>query len=198
METTWTQFALTKLREANSPYLPFAHDGLEWQFQVTTDDDDLNRWAGSGQPPFKHRTPANGDLLPVPADGPIPFDPHLISCFGTSWWNWRAKLTEGCAIDFDYGHGGKALDDSGIAQVDEWAKQLPYVQNATSKGGKGRHWLILLDNPLPAKVRAEHSRNCEAIVKQVSADLGMNVKDYCCTSGGIQYVWARKVAGGEQ
>jgi len=194
IETTWTQFALAMLRASNSPYLPFAHDGLEWQFQPTKDDDDLNRWAGSGQPPFKHRIPANGDLLPVPADGPIPFDPHLISLLGSSWWNWRDKVTEGCAIDFDFGHGGKALDEAGIMRVDEWARGLPYVQNATSKGAKGRHWLIRLENPLPAKIREEHSRNCAAIVEKVSADLGLNIRDYCCTFGQIQYIWAAKAA----
>lgn len=202
MEPRWTEFALTKLGEINSPYLPFAHDGLEWQFKpVEGDDDALDRWAN--QWPFRAsphdmRIPKDGDGKndgPTDNDGPIDFHPALIDCFGTSFWNWRRRVTEGCGIDFDYGHGGRALDDSGIAQVDEWAKGLAYVQNATSKGGRGRHWLIRLKNPLPAKVRAEHSENCKAIIRRVSADLGVNLRDYYCSAGGILYLWSRRVAG---
>lgn len=144
------------------------------------------------------RIPKDGDGKndgPTDNDGPVDFHPALIDCFGTSFWNWRQRVTEGCGADFDYGHGGRALDDTGIAQVDEWAKRLPYVQNATSKGGRGRHWLIRLKNPLPAKVRAEHSENCKAIIERVSADLGVNLRDYYCSAGGILYLWSRRVAG---
>ncbi len=204
MEPTWTDYALTKLREARSPYLPFAHDGLEWQFKpVEGDDDALDRWANEWPlraNPHDWRIPRNGDGKndgPTDNNGPLDYHPALIACFGTSWWDWKRRLTEGCAIDFDYGHGGHALDDAGIALVDSWAKQLPYVQNATSKGSRGRHWLVRLKNPLPANVRAEHSRNCKAIIQRVSADLGVNLPDYYCSAGGIQYLWARNVAGGD-
>ncbi len=106
-------YALTKLREANSPYLPFAHDGLEWQFKPVEDDDDAldrsaNEWPLRGNP-HDMRVPKDGDGKNgelTDNNGPLDFHPALIACFGTSWWNWRDRLTEGCAIDFDYGHGG--------------------------------------------------------------------------------------------
>ena len=73
-------------------------------------------------------------------DGAVDYNPELIAAAGTSWWNWRAGLSEACFLDFDFGHGGKVIDDAGIARVDEWARRLGYVLNATSRGGYGRHW----------------------------------------------------------
>jgi len=180
------------VRTHQNPLYP-THDGLEFQFQVADDDDSLDAFADPAHPPYKYRIPEAGDRQPTPNNRPIDYNPKLIVLWGTSWWNWRDGLTEGCAIDFDYGHGEKALDDAGIAQVDAWAKQVSYVQNAASKGGKGRHWLVRLGNPLPAKLRGDHSRNCKAVLAQVSRDLGVNIKDYCCSFGVMQYVWARNV-----
>ena len=60
----WTEFALKKLRDIDSPYLPFAHAGLEWQFKpVEGNDDALDRWAS--QWPFR----ASPDDKRVPKDG---------------------------------------------------------------------------------------------------------------------------------
>ena len=101
-------------------------------------------------------------------------------------------VTEACFFDFDHGHGEKALDDEGIAKVDRWAEQLPYVMNCTSKGGKGRHWLVRLTTPLPAKTRPEHLANCRHIKEQVSKDLGFDIGPFCCSFGGIQYIYAAK------
>ena len=103
-------------------------------------------------------------------------------------------LTEACFFDFDHGHGGKALDDAGITQVEGWAEQLPYVMNCTSKGGKGRHWLVRLTTPLPAKTRPEHLANCR-LIKAQSADLGFDIGPFCCSYGGIQYIYAAKPEG---
>ena len=203
MEPTWTEYALTKLQEAHSPYLPFAHDGLEWQFKpVDGDDDALDRWANEWPlraNPHDWRIPRNGDGKnggPTDNNGPLDYHPALIACFGTSWWDWKRRLTEGCAIDFDYGHGGHALDDAGIAYGRLWAKQLPYVQNATSKGFTWPSLAHSAEEPPACQGAGGTLPELQSDHQRLSADLGVNLRDYYCSAGGIQYLWARNVAGG--
>jgi hypothetical protein len=194
---TWTEWLADRLRATKSPYADLYHGSLETQIQPTTDDDDLNRytnWHIVGTP-RPVRTPANGKTSPVSNDGPVDFNPLLIAAAGTSWWNWRDGVTEACFFDFDYGHGPSGLDEAGIAKVDQWATRLPYVMNCESKSGKGRHWLVRLAKPLPAKVRGEHSRNCQAVKERVSKDLGFDIGDYVCSFGGIQYIFAAQKKG---
>ena len=197
----WTEWLADRLREIGSPYAAFYHSGLETQI-VPVEDDDLlddyrSQWPVISDGPRPIRTVIT-DKSGKPLrsyDGPVDFHPALILAAGTSWWNWRSGLTEGCFFDFDYGHGGKALDDDGIARVDKWAQRLPYVLNATSKGGKGRHWLVRLADPLPAPTRRDHSFNCRRIKAKIDADLGFDIRKYVCSFGVIQYIWARKVEG---
>jgi hypothetical protein len=186
----WSEWFAERLRATDSPYANLFHNGLEMQFQPTTDERLLDGWI---YPPYPYRIPKDGDKNPTPNDGPLGYHPDLIAAAGTSWWNWRDGVTEGCAFDFDYGHGPKGLDDAGIAQVDAWAEQLPYAMNCTSKGGKGRHWLVRA-LPMPARIRADHIRNCQAIKDRVAADLGVDLDKYICTFGGIQYIYASHVA----
>lgn len=188
---TWSEWFAERLRATGSPYADFFHGGLEMQFQPTTDECLLDGWV---YPPYPYRIPEDGHINPMPNDGPLGYHPDLIAAAGVSWWNWRDGVTEGCAFDFDYLHGGKGLDDAGIAQVDAWAEQLPYLMNCSSKGGRGRHWLVRLANPLPARIRADHIRNCQAIKDRVAADLGVDLDKYVCTFGGIQYIYASNVA----
>ena len=121
---TWTEWLTARLRAANSPYAAFYHSALETQFQPVIDDDALDhyfgQWPMSGNP-RPVRIPADGGTAPRNNDGPLDFHPELIAAAGTSWWNWRDGVTEGCYFDFDYGHGLKGLDEAGIMRVDEWA-----------------------------------------------------------------------------
>jgi hypothetical protein len=190
IKMNWTEWISERLGATNSPYASFIHDGLEWQFQPTDEEALLEGWLNQ---PYPYRIPKHGDTIPTSNDGPLGYYPGLIKAAGTSWWNWKDGLTEGCALDFDYGHGDKALDDVGIAQVDAWAERLPYVMNCTSKGGRGRHWLVRLEMPLPAQNRADHIRNCKAIMAKLSADLGVDLEKYVCSYGGIQYIYSTKV-----
>jgi len=152
-----------------------------------------NAWPILGEP-RDVRNPMKGDTAPKPYYSPVlDFHPELIQCAGTSWWNWRRGVTEATFLDFDFGHGRHGQDAAGIAQLDLWAKQLPYVSNIASKSGRGRHWYIRLANPLPAKVRPDHLRNCRAVVTKVSNDLGFDITQYACASGGgIQYIYSRR------
>jgi len=191
---TWTAYAMERLRASNSPYRDYFHPGLELQLVPLKDDDAITRlegrWPIQGTP-RPVRIPADGSTNPRNNDGAVDYHPNLIGCFGTSWWNWRDGLTEACFFDFDYGHGGKALDESGIARVDQWAGKLPYVQNCSSKSGRGRHWLVRLKTPLPAKLRQDHNRNCRAIMQRLCADLGFDLRDYVCSFGSIQYLYSQ-------
>ena len=192
----WTEFAQNKLREANSPYAEFVHCGLELQIEpITTDDAALDRWAGEWPlraNPHSLRIPVDGNGEeggPRDNDGPVDYHPNLISHHGISWWNWRDGQTEAAFFEYDHGHGPHGLDDAGIAQTDQWAARLPYIMVCTSKGSKGRHWLVLLEKPLPAKTRGEHIRNCRWVRQRVLADLGVTELPTCAAPGAIQYIW---------
>ena len=188
---TWSEWFAEQLWATSSPYAEFFHDGLEMQFQPTTDEGLIDGWIDR---PYPYRIPKDGSTDPKPNDGQLGYYPGLIAAAGTSWWNWVDGVTEACFFDFDYLHGGHGLDDRGIAQVDAWAEQLPYVMNCTSKSGKGRHWLVRVGGPMPAKIRADHIRNCNAIKDRVADDLGVDLDNYVCCFGGIQYVYAANVA----
>jgi hypothetical protein len=184
---TWTERIVKRLRETNSPYADFVHDGLEWQIQPTEEEALLERWQNK---PYRIRIPKHGRTIPQDNDGPVSYPPLLVTAAGTSWWNWWDGVTEACFFDFDYGHGGKALDEAGIAKVDEWAARLPYVMCCSSRSGRGRHWLVRLATPLPAATRDEHTGNCGTIKDQVCKDLGFDIGPYVCSFGCIQYIYA--------
>ncbi|MGD0900306.1 MAG: hypothetical protein ABR915_20940 [Thermoguttaceae bacterium] len=197
----WTAWLAERLREMGSPYAAFYHSGLETQIMPVKDDDLLDdygrAWPVISDGPRPVRTVVTDKRgKPIRSnDGVVDFHPALIRVAGTSWWNWRAGRTEACYFDFDFGHGGKALDEAGIARVDEWAQRLPCVLSATSKGSRGRHWLVRLADPLPAPTRGDHSFNCRRIKAKVSADLGLDIGKYVCSFGVMQYIWANQVEG---
>jgi hypothetical protein len=185
-----------------SPYAPFFHSALEVQIEPVKDDDELDLYGGQWPVLSNGPRPVRTVIVSKKTgrvirgnDGVVDYNPALIACAGTSWWNWKKELTEACFFDFDHGHGGKALDDAGIARVDAWAERLPYVLNCTSKGALGRHWLVRLADPLPAPTRQRHSFNCQRVKAKVSADLGFEIDPFLCSFGGIQYIWAQKVKG---
>ncbi|MGA2035323.1 MAG: primase-helicase family protein, partial [Thermoguttaceae bacterium] len=168
------------------------HRDLETHFEPVEDDDDLlDEWAGRWPilgKPHAWTIPAEGSTDPTANDGAVDYHPNLIGCFGTSWWNWKVGQTEGCMFDFDFGHGAKALDEAGIAKIDELSQRHPAIMATASKGGGGRHWAIFVD-PMPAKTRKDHSRNCHAILAHLSGLLGVNLADYACSHGVIQYIY---------
>lgn len=190
----WTEHAQARLREINSPYAEFYHRDLETHFDPVTDDDDLlNEWAGQWPilgKPHAFTVPADGSTDPRANDGVLDYHPKLILCFGTSWWNWKARQTEGCMFDFDFAHGAKALGESGIARIDKLSQQHPAIMAAASKGSFGRHWTTFVE-PMPANTRQDHLRNCHAILAHLSAQLGVDLAKYACSHGIIQYIYHR-------
>lgn len=191
---------------STGPYAPYVHSGLELHFDplqlkhlfpspTPTDaeyeavvvewDRRLGEWEG-GCDPFTKRIPKNGKTeTPIDNDTICEFNPELVLCAGTNWWDWKNKLTIACGIDFDSGHSNDLAED-GIALVDDLATRLPYIMNVTSKGGKGRHWTVFCE-PMPAPSRRHHSANCSAIVAQLSKVLGVDLKKLYCSRGGIMY-----------
>ena len=186
---TWTGFAVQSLQD--SPYREHFYPGLECQFQPTEDDNYLDLYGDVADRPFKYRLPKDGAENPIENDGPIPFTPRLIVTWGTSWWDYHRKLTIGCCVDIDHGHGSKGRTLEEIADWDRRAQQVPYLMNCTSKGGDGRHGVAFLEKPLPADNRAQHKANCRAIVAQLSADIGIDLFEFCCSWGVIQYIFSR-------
>ena len=187
-DINYLQFAIESLRD--SLYEPYFNPDFECQFQFTDDDRDLDLYGDAGDEPRNWRIPKNGDVCPTGNDRPIPHDPHLIKTWGTSWWDHKASLTVGCMVDVDCGHGAKDHTPEEIAEWDRKASQVSYLLNATSKGGAGRHGVVFLETPVPAKTRGQHKHNCRLIVAQLCADLGIS-PDFFCSWGRIQYIFDR-------
>jgi hypothetical protein len=177
------------------PYLKGHLKDLEWHFKPTEDDEDFDRCETAAIPPHDHRIPDNGDTSPTPNDRPIGHDPYLIKSFGTSLWDWRNGVTLGCVVDVDCGHGESAHSEEEITEWDAKAAKCPYLLNVTSKGGLGRGGFVILENPQPAKTRAEHKANCKRIVAKLCADFGIN-PDFFCKRGEIGYIFHRGHAEG--
>ena len=190
---TFAEWAVKSLQ--GSHYDNYYYKGLETQFQhVLNDDDLLDRYGDPAHPPYRYRIPDEGKTLPVNNDRPMDYAWELVDIWGTSWWDYLRCLTIGCNFDVDFGHGRRGKTAEEIEDWDRRAANVPCLMNSRSKGGKGRHGNVFLERPLPAANRAEHKRNCRAITACVSAALGIDLFDYVCQWGLIQYIYARKPA----
>lgn len=191
--STWTELLKERTKDGPFPY----REGLEAQFEPLKDDDAVDRhqnnWPIPGSP-YPYRIPKDGDTVPVPNDGPVGYHPNLIRAAGMSGWNWKTEQTEHGFCEFDFGHGPHPLDDEGIRKIDELAEQLACVNNMSSRGGKGRHWNILITTPLPARTRKDNARNQQAIFDALCAMVrerfSIDLTDYVCAVGGIQYIFS--------
>jgi hypothetical protein len=192
---TWSGWLASELRRQDSPYTRYLHSGLELHFDPLTaqslgDDDTwdslIQDWPVYAEP-FTKRIPRNGNGEVIDNDDLLAFNPNLIRCAGTNWWNYRERLTEAMGIDFDADHSN-AQGNDGIQHIDELATHLPYVLNVSSKGGKGRHWTVFVE-PMPAPTRRHHLANCEAILAQLSEELKTDIGSLSCSSGSIMYIY---------
>jgi hypothetical protein len=176
------EWAAGELERLQSPYSSFYHPGLEYQVQPKADK---GNWSDA---PYPIRNPKIVDGEIRLNDRPFTFSPALVDAFGVSWWNYRTLRSEGCYLDFDAGHGPSGLTDAQIAEVDAYAAGLPCVMSCTSRGGRGRHWFAKID--LPAKNRKQHALNCRAAMCAMSRELGVDLSQYVCSVGAIQYILA--------
>jgi len=188
----WEQWAIDSL--SGSPYRNLIRKHLELQFQPSKDDDLRDEW--------QNEWPISSGPYPKRVDcaqknGPVGYHPKLVDCWATSWWDYEAGLTVAAFFDFDHNHGSNPLLDAGIARIDELAAKHSAIWNIASRGSKGRHWLVVLTTPLPAKDRKQHARNCEAVRDALSKILGVDLSALTCAApGAMQYVWHHAPAEG--
>lgn len=196
---TWSRLLARELKEIDSPYAEFFHEGLEVHFDpVENDDDALDQWGGQWPipgDPHAWTVPHAGATAPENNDTAVNYHPKLVLCSGTSWWNYLLGITEAVMFDFDLSHGAKGLDEDGIAKIDALAQQHPAIMATASKGGGGRHWLVFVE-PMPAKTRGDHKRNGDAVMAELSRLLGVDIKPLKCSHAIIQYVYHRAPAPG--
>jgi hypothetical protein len=137
---TWTRLLAQELKEINSPYAEFFHEGLEVHFEpVEGDDEALDQWGGQWPipgDPHACTVPHDGATEPTNNDGAVNFHPKLVLCSGTSWWDWQKGVTEACMFDFDLSHGAKGLNEEGIAKIDALAQQHSAIM-AAAQGWSG-------------------------------------------------------------
>lgn len=198
---TWTELAEQHLRSAGFPLADWLKPGLELQFMpIAEDDPDFERLAEPGAPrPFAKRVKTGFSREPKHQDGPIPYDPALINLIGWTGWDSAMQQTMFVGFDFDFGHGGTDLTAEQMELIKRSGAILSYVTVTTSKGALGVHWHVRLAKPIPTDTPEAHQRVADAILAQLSADLGFDLQPYVCKYGTVLYIWScRTKPGGLQ
>jgi hypothetical protein len=182
------------IRSIGSPHAGHFHPDLE--LQIDPVDEERRFESGIMCSIFKIRLPESGDSDPVDNDGEMPFPMEVVQRFGTSGWNWRKRQTEFVIFDFDVqeGHKKKSLTPDELQQIQEVASRLPYVTVHRSKGGKGRHFYVELETPIPTANRKEHARVARAILAKMAADCGIDFVAKSDAKGVIGWIWDRDAA----
>jgi hypothetical protein len=181
------------LAKQTSPHAAHYHSGLE--LQIDPVDAATVERSGIGVYVFPIRIPKNGSTSPYDNDRDMPYPLEMVDRLGTSGWNWRKKTSEFVVFDFDSGQGHNAgLSDEELQEVQQAAANLPYVQVHRSKGGKGLHFYVFLEEVSDVLVRKDHRLVSLVVIAQMSRDADFDFSKRSDCEGVIAWLWSRDAA----
>ncbi len=141
------------------------------------------------------RIPKNAATDPINNDAPLNYDPN--DCFaavGTTWWNWRARISIKVAYDFDFSDGhDKGFSQKTLDQVVEAARRIPWVTIRKSTSGKGIHLEVPFLNPPATKNHTEHTALAHYILARMCLEAGFDFRSVVDAIGGNMWIWAPKM-----
>ena len=117
---------------------------------------------------------------------------------GLTGWNWKDKVSQWVAFDFDAisGHSGNVLSDAELEEVKTTACDIPWVTVRRSTSGNGLHLYVFLPN-VPTANHTEHSALARAILGKMAAVTGFDFISKVDACGNVLWVWHRKMPKGE-
>ena len=126
------------------------------------------------------------------------FENH-VEAIGMTGWDWYDRVSKWVAFDFDalIGHSDKhqqKLTEEELREVEEEAKQIPWVTVRKSTSGKGLHLYVRLDS-VPTDNHHEHAALGRAVLGMMSALTGFDFENRVDICGGNMWVWHRKMEG---
>lgn len=153
---------------------------------------------------FQHwksfRIPYKASTAPEYTDSEMNFD--LVAhtdAIGMTGWDWRKQVSRWVAFDFDAitghsEHHAKKLTPAEMNEVEQAARNIPWVTIRKSTSGKGLHIYVFL-KPVSTATHTEHAALARAILGQMSAITGFSFSSKVDNCGGNMWVWGRKMVG---
>ena len=142
------------------------------------------------------RIPKNAYDEPVFKDYKLswPLELHAEG-IGSTWWDWKHKVSRGAGFDFDAitGHAaGVGITDEKLDEVRRAAENLPYIEVRRSTGGQGIHLYVLLEG-IPTVNHTEHAALARCILGMMTADTGFDFARQIDCCGSVMWLWHRKM-----
>jgi hypothetical protein len=144
------------------------------------------------------RIPHNAKVEPEYDDNtPLLFnlEAHALG-IGLTGWNWRARLSQWVAYDFDdiISHK-KGLSAEQLSALHEAAASVPWVKIMRSTSGSGLHFYIHLQPYISTDNHTEHGALARSILAYLSAHVGFDFRTKVDACGGNMWIWHRKTKG---
>ena len=114
---------------------------------------------------------------------------------GSTGWHWEGRKSLWVGFDFDAitGHArGVGIEEDQLAEVQQAAEALPFVEVRKSTGGKGIHLYTLLDS-IPTQNHTEHAALARCILGLMSSETGFDFSRQIDCCGSVMWFWHRKM-----
>ena len=115
---------------------------------------------------------------------------------GSTGWHWKDRKSLWVGFDFDAitGHAkGVGITDEKLAEVQQAAENLPYIEVRQSTGGKGIHLYVLLDS-IPTSNHTEHAALARCVLGMMASEAGFDFSRQIDCCGSIMWFWHRKIS----
>lgn len=146
------------------------------------------------------RIPWNAGTSPSYTDSRMSFNlEQHAEGIGMTGWNWKRKVSQWFAFDFDAisGHSDKhtsKLTNDQLKEVQDAASSIPWVTVRKSTSGGGLHLYVFIDE-VSTQNHNEHAALARAILGKMAAITGFNFAAKVDICGGNMWCWHRKMAG---
>lgn len=126
-------------------------------------------------------------------DSEIHFDlSRYADGIGLTGWDWQARQSLWVGFDFDslVGHSA-GLSQEDLEVVREKAQSIPWVEVRRSTSGRGFHFYVYFENPVPTANHTEHAALARTVLGQMNALAGFDFSGSVDCFGVVLWIWHR-------
>jgi hypothetical protein len=150
---------------------------------------DSTKFEDGGEVFGPHRWPYDAGGNANFSDPPIQYIvANRMKAIGTTWWNWKDKVSVGLGFDFDslVDHADGVSPEQ-IAALD--TLDVPWLEVVRSTRGLGRHIYVWFQDPYPVtKNHHEHAALARAFLPMIAKATGMDISGSVDVCGGIMWI----------